>query len=381
MISLVEEKKSSRILRRIEQLMYRSFPSWSYFHYRYLSIFQEISPGMITNIDRINEQLNRVFLSIKNEENYLKIIEDFNKQFDSSGGPNEPNNINSLIEKIQLLPQEFTTTFSANKGDYLMVSDEAEALLGIPKEQFTIDRLLGRGDQTSFIIPRDIHHFTRFGLCSYLVTSAYGFMYKPITHIYEVRFRIIAPLDKKMKVISKKSFLAYFHQPSTKDICHVDVWQVSDITKGFRKVEYKISMPEMNEMSVMQNQLIAICNARILGFSPKEVFYLNHWYTSGNINALSARFAEYFDINDPKAHLKSCRDFIYKLKRKIIQTALSYPVNVELDPEELDRISNSNPLFLADEMGLLDFNETTLSLIADLSEAESDSDSWEKMVS
>lgn len=345
--------------------MKTNFPNWGYIHYSLVTQIEK-RYKIKYNYTFMRNQYNLLDNALKNNNDMASVAAELaaNIGFQNSLLTKKLVSALKKIEEFQNIPNQFATIYNYKYNKFSYVQSNINEILNLDPKKFTINAFTGLDPINKHYHPEDILHFFRYALLAYFLFALLGHGLDISKTCITLKFRMKIPsynqgkyftVHKQTSLIENSIDLSDFRVKN-----HLDIWNITDNTNNFDFVTINFQMEGTNRV-IELNEFSSMFNAKLLGFSTKEIVILYYWYKFNDRKKIASHLNSQLDSNEFTA--KKITDFIYKLSTKIIKTYKENIIFHEIPIEEQKLISRKNALRYGLKLGLLSFDKTLIETI------------------
>jgi hypothetical protein len=193
---------------------------------------------------------------------------------------------------------EFHTIYDIPSASYTYVSDRVYSILGIPPEEFNVQRLYSLMPEGGLHHPADVYHTLRWGNLAYIVLGIPGFVFRANDDHYLIRYRLSTAISKFPEIremeyvmVEKRCYLCHDSSAdhTLKPTMHLDRWTVLDSTKHHFVQPQFVTSPNQ---SMMMNAMLYLLNCMLIGLQPKYIMFMNERIETDRNKAIAIGVSE-----------------------------------------------------------------------------------------
>ncbi|MEN9332889.1 MAG: hypothetical protein RLY35_69 [Bacteroidota bacterium] len=261
-----------------------SFPSWKQVISELLIFESKFSPHLTMPVGQFLGQFIEKMDLIKEDIENKSASISLQMMIRAMARYQNDESLISLMEKkknFESTRNEFQTIFNIEESRFEWVSPNIEKVLGLKESEFSLEKLIGLG-QDPLIVKEDLQHFIRWAGISYLLFSIPGFSFESNNDYQVVSFRINTKNLQNHELhrfssltLQKKSQLHIGNSDTlTNGIpkYHFDTWSLFEsVQNHYVKPNYVTNFHQ----SQLMNNLGYVINAILLDFPIKYLLILN----------------------------------------------------------------------------------------------------------
>ncbi len=261
-----------------------AFPSWKQIISELLIFESQFSPSLTMPVGQFLGQFIEKMDLIKEDIENKSASISLQMMIRAMANYQAEEKLDSLLQKknsFESSRNEFQTIFNIEESRFEWISPNIEKVLGIEPNKFSLNTLIGLGEEP-LIVYEDLQHFVRWAGISYLLFSIPGFTFESNSDYQVVSFRIN---PKKLPnvhlhrfenlTLQKKSQLYIGNGETLKHGIpkyHFDTWSLFESGQNnFVKPNYATNFHQ----SQLMNNLGYVINAILLDFPIKYLLILN----------------------------------------------------------------------------------------------------------